>query len=250
MFNFAAKIDKTIPIPLYYQLRSIILDQIKSGEIVVGECIPTEQEFREKYDVSRSTVRQAVSELVQDGWLERKTSKGTFVITRAKKTSQIRAFEPFHQQVARNGNTPRTELIELSVIEANNDISANLGISVNDKVILMFRRRFSNETPMVTIRNFLPFDVCNYILGHDFKKESLYEVLTQNTVSKAETTKTIISTEKASAEDVALLNIKPSSPILCFNTISKSASGRVIDYAFSRYHGDLNSFEIDIQPIK
>lgn len=72
-------IDKTVPVPLYYQLKSLILSEIKKGNLKEGDCLPTEMQMVEHFHVSRSTVRQAISDLSKEGWLERIASKGTFV---------------------------------------------------------------------------------------------------------------------------------------------------------------------------
>lgn len=76
---FQKKLDKNTPIPLYFQLKGIILSDIQDNSFSVGDAIPTENELVEYYHISRSTVRQAISELVQEGWLTRKASKGTFL---------------------------------------------------------------------------------------------------------------------------------------------------------------------------
>lgn len=250
MFTDFSDLDKSIPIPLYYQLKSILLNKIQSGFYQEGQCIPTEVQLAQALQISRSTVRQAVAELVQDGWLERKTSKGTFVCHPEASTSYIRSFEPFHQQISRLGKTPQTELLELKVIEASGPLAKAMGVEEGAKIISMFRRRLADSTPMVTIRNHLPWDTCSFVISHDFKQESLYEIMTKSPASQPVRTRTIVSAEKASSDDVKLLGVKPGAPILCFQTISYNAQGSVVDYAFSHYRSDTNKFEIDAQPEK
>lgn len=248
LFSNSNGLDKKSPIPLYYQLKNLILDDIKSGKYALGESIPTEAEIIQEYQISRSTARQAIKELVQEGWLERKTSKGTFVTNPKEKTSHIRSFEPFYQQVSRLGKKAETELLELKIIEAPADIAQIMGLTENKRVITMFRRRFADGEPMVTLRNYLPVSLCKFILTHDFTKESLYEVLMANEATRMKKTKTIVSANKAASEDVYLLNVKLSSPILCFNNTSINANDQVVELAYLHYRGDLNKFEIDAFP--
>ena len=110
MTMFTKEINKDVPIPLYYQLKNIIKTDIENGTLKTGDTIPTEMEIMSHYNISRFTVRQAISELVNEGYLLRKTSKGTFVTEPNKKTSFIKSFEPFHQQIQELGKTPHTEL--------------------------------------------------------------------------------------------------------------------------------------------
>ena len=72
-------IDKSSPIPVYYQLKEDILKKIREGVWKVGQCIDSERELSENYGVSRMTIRQALGELVQEGILVREKGKGTFV---------------------------------------------------------------------------------------------------------------------------------------------------------------------------
>ena len=108
----------------------------------------------------------------------------------------------------------------------------------------MFRRRLSDNVPMLTIQNYLPYSLCSFILSEDFTVRSLYELLMTRPESSIHETVSIVSASNASAEDIHLLQIDANTPMLCFHNISKRADGTVLDYAFSRYRGDLNKFEL------
>jgi GntR family transcriptional regulator len=67
------------PMPLYHQLKSAIEDKIRSRELKEKERLPSEAELCEEFSVSRTTVRQALSELLRDGLIYRERGKGTFI---------------------------------------------------------------------------------------------------------------------------------------------------------------------------
>ena len=241
-------LDGSIPIPLYYQLKSLILNAIKTGNLSQGERIPTEEEFQEILEVSRGTIRHAISELVQEGWLERKKSKGTFV-TRPSQTSNVfRSFEPFYRSVQLYGKTPRTEVIKLEIIPITDTLAKSMNLTMEDKVISMFRRRFIDEDPVVTMQNYLPYPLCEFVFDYDFTTKSLYETLMQHPASRISQTRTIVSSEKATAKDVQLLNVEIHFPMLIFNTISTTSDDKVIDFAYAHYRGDMNKFEVVSSP--
>ena len=77
MSNFG--LQQNTSVPLYRQLKDKILSDISSGKLAEGEKIPTEIELSELYNISRITVRNAVKELVAEGYLVKKQGKGTFV---------------------------------------------------------------------------------------------------------------------------------------------------------------------------
>ena len=77
------KLDKSVPIPLYFQLKELILSEIKSENYKDGDMIPTENEISDEFQISRTTVRQAVTELVQERWRALHTATGRFSSSRS-----------------------------------------------------------------------------------------------------------------------------------------------------------------------
>lgn len=75
-------VDRSIPVPLYYQLKELLREQISAGHLKPGDRLPTEDELCEQFGISRTPVRQALAELVHDGLLVRIPARGTFVVER------------------------------------------------------------------------------------------------------------------------------------------------------------------------
>ena len=78
-------LDKNSLIPLYVQLENLLLEMIESGELKVGDIIPSENELSKNYSISRMTAKKAIDNLTVKGFLERVKGKGTFVIGKEKK---------------------------------------------------------------------------------------------------------------------------------------------------------------------
>jgi GntR family transcriptional regulator, arabinose operon transcriptional repressor len=72
-------INRNIDKPIYKQIEDVILTGIKNDEYKAGEIIPSERELSDKLNVSRYTIRKAIEELVNKGYLYRKQGNGTFV---------------------------------------------------------------------------------------------------------------------------------------------------------------------------
>ena len=128
-------IDKTIPIPLYYQLKTILLEDIKNGKYPVGSMIPTEMEFCSIYEISRTTVRQAILELVREGLLVRIKSKGTFVARQKYNQDFIRKLESYNEQIKRIGGKPGTDVIVFEMEQADDMCADKLNIPVGSDVV-------------------------------------------------------------------------------------------------------------------
>ena len=82
-------LNKKLNVPLYVQLKELILGEIQGGALKAGDMIPTEHELMEQYAISRNVVRQAIGELVEGGYLIRKKAKGTFVSTPSANTGTL-----------------------------------------------------------------------------------------------------------------------------------------------------------------
>lgn len=85
-----AEIDQSIPVPVYYQLKLHIKKQIEAGKLLPGDKVPTEAELCERYQISRTPVRQALVELMREGVLTRKAGKGTFVTPETRQVITLR----------------------------------------------------------------------------------------------------------------------------------------------------------------
>jgi ABC-type glycerol-3-phosphate transport system substrate-binding protein len=87
-------IDPSSPVPLYYQLKTLLEQQIKGGALLPGDKIPTEAELCEQYQISRTPVRQALAALRQEGLLTSTAGRGTFVTLRPEQHLTLRIIIP------------------------------------------------------------------------------------------------------------------------------------------------------------
>lgn len=242
------ELNKLIPIPLYFQLKNIILEEIKTERYGVGETIPTDKELSEIFQVSRSTVRQAVVELVNEGWLVRVKGTGTLVSKPKINQDLIKRVESFDNQILRSGMKPSTILLELKIIKANKKMSQKLGIVEGAAVIYMHRKRLANDIPIVVLKTFLPYEKCEFVMHHDLQKERLYSILGNNVETAVYRVERIIEAVEADTEDGELLAIKTGKPIQQFISVGYNVEGNPIEYSIARYRGDKSSFEITVFP--
>lgn len=82
-------IDKSSPLPIYYQIEEQLKKQIENGELKPNDSLPSEREFAERFEISRMTVRQAINNLVNDGYLYRQKGRGTFVSEKSWSSSSL-----------------------------------------------------------------------------------------------------------------------------------------------------------------
>lgn len=241
------KLDKSIPIPLYFQLKTLLLEEIKNNEYPVDSLIPTEKEISEMFGISRTTVRQAITELVQAGWLYRIKSKGTFVARVKIKQDFIKRLEPFNEQIERTGRVPSTEVLAFETVPMPEPVAQVFGVDPGTKALYLHRRRCADGEPIVTVETYLPLESCAFALNHDMAKESLYHTLSTRESTRICRVNRILEAVAANSRDVERLNMVRGKPVQLFKTIGYNSINEPIEYSIARYRGDRNKFEIDLQ---
>ena len=110
-------ISKASPVPLYFQLKTQLVELLKQGIFQAGDKLPTEAEFCELLDISRPTVRQAFSELINEGYITRHKAKGTFVSRPKIEGYFFQKLGSFDEEMRSLHLTPSTRVIVSEVIE-------------------------------------------------------------------------------------------------------------------------------------
>ena len=111
-------LDRASPVPLHVQLRSFLLQQIESGALKPGDAIPAERELVSRFGISRITVRQAIADLMAEGFLYRQHGRGTFV--RSHKIEQeLSTLTGFVEEMAARGLVPGAKLISAEMVDAD-----------------------------------------------------------------------------------------------------------------------------------
>ena len=170
-------LNKDIPIPLYYQLKEILLEEIKQSE--EGASFPTELELCKQFDISRPTVRQAVNELVIEGYLNRVKGKGTFISESKIKQDFLIVLESFPEEMQRKGLLPTTKVLQFEAVKADEKVAEALNVPVGNMVVKLRRLRFANDRPIVLVATFLPHEKLSNMLSRDLENESLYNIIEQ-----------------------------------------------------------------------
>ncbi len=235
-------------IPMYFQLKKIIIDMIENEAIKADEAIPSEPKLMQTYHLSRTTVRKAIDELVNEGYLYRKQGKGTFVKGRGFEQGLIK-LSGCSEDIKRYGLTPKPRLLDSGVRYPSRRIAKMLEITENDKTFFMERVMFGDDIPINKNKSYIPYHLVPEIEKIDFNKESLYKVLEKDYHIKI--TKAIRSVEAILAnEEVALqLQITEGSPVMLFKgqvfaTLNDHKEA-VIEYFEAIYRSDQFQFYIE-----
>lgn len=242
-FDFFQKIngiEASRPAPLYAQLRDLIREAIEQGKLRPRETLPAEREISSRMDVSRITVRKAITELVEEGLLVRQQGSGTYVASRVEK--QFFQLSSFSEDMAARGLQVRNEWIRKDSGTITPDEALTFGLSPGSRVFRLQRVRCADEVPMAVEYA----TVAGYALAsEDDIDRSLYDALeaTGNRPVRALQRMRAVVCEGEQAE---LLRVDSQSPALFIERRGFGKTGRMIELTKSWYRGDAYEFVAEI----
>jgi len=240
-------VDRGIPVPLYYQIKEILLKYIERNEFKVGDPIPSEAELVAMFDVSRPTVRQAVTELVNLGYLKRVRGRGTYVAKPKIKQEFTKRIISFNDEMMLKGLRPSTKVLEQTRLVADAATSEKLALKPNEEVLFLKRLRSIDGCPIVVVDSFIPLKHFPGLEEEDFIHQSLYGIFREKYATRVRRVVRSIEVMVAGAQEAKLLNIeKDRDPIHYFETIAFDQYDRPIEYTLSRYRGDRSKFIMEI----
>ena len=135
----SSDIDKSLPIPYHYQLRELLRDEVASGRWEVGERLPSERELCETFNLSRTTIREAIDALVNEGLLRREKGRGTFIAEPKITEKWLEAPDSFTESMLQQGYQIETRVMNLSVNSAPYKVSRELRLRSAEPVIVLDR---------------------------------------------------------------------------------------------------------------
>ena len=205
--------------PKYYILKKVLEEKIENEEFPADEPIPSERELMEMYQVSRITVRKAVDELVNEGYLYKIQGKGTYVKT-DERSSNLIAITSCTEDVVRMGMKPTKKVMVAELVYANAKRAKALEITQEERVFMLGRILFADQEPLNYTVTFLPEKLFPGIDRHSFDRESLYQVLQEEYGVRLTKARRTIEAILARDEVAEYLDIEEGSPIILFRCVT------------------------------
>jgi len=139
--------------PLYRWMAETLREEISQNVYKPGDALPPEHELMRRYNLSSTTVRHAVHELVREGWIYRKAGKGTFV-KRNKLEERLLRLTSFAEEMQSRNITPGFKLIRVEALIPPDDVARALNLSAQQKAYLIERIQLANGEPIALARGY------------------------------------------------------------------------------------------------
>lgn len=236
---------RDLPVPLYHQLKAVILKEIRRGRWKPGDRLPTEDELIGQFRVSKITVRQALRDLAALGYIRREQGRGTFVQLPPLEEGP-RQLRSFTDEMRHHGFVGTSKVLAQHVVAAPEEIADILECPIGAALFCLRRLRFADGDPMGLQTAYVPLALAPGIEALDFQNASLYELLrTRYSLNPSRARETHVAI-LVSGEDSVLLRSAAGSPALSAERITYLADGRPLEYVRSVMRGDRYKIVLDL----
>lgn len=237
-------VDPNKNISLYVQVKQAILKNIQNQTWRPHTLIPTEQELMEMFNVSRTTIRQAITMLVQEGLLEKRQGKGTIVLP-MKLVGNLGKLRGFAEEVVERGMVPRSSLIRAEFLQILHHEKAALQLSDTETVLLIERIRYADDLPIAIERSCWPEKIGRILMKYDLYSAKYYEILESHQIYLKHA-KEKISAINATVPEADLLGIRGGEALLEMTRLSYGMDDSPIEFTRTKYRSDQYSYDIDL----
>src|ERR1700712_534575 len=139
MTDLFLDLDRSSPVPLYFQVSQLIEKAISSGQLGPGARLDNEISLADQFGLSRPTMRRAIQELVDKGLLVRKRGVGTQVV-HGQVTRPVELTSLF-DDLTTHHQTPTTVVLSNEIVAASDEVSVMLSTSAGSRVLHLRRLR-------------------------------------------------------------------------------------------------------------
>jgi GntR family transcriptional regulator len=239
-------------LPLYYQIKQTLKGWIVNGEFNPGDKIPSENELADRFSVSRLTVRQAISQLVQEGFLNTKRGEGTFVTNNEKLINSFSLeFSGFMDDLFYQVSKVKIQSVRLSRIEAPKLVREKLDLDDEEKDVVQIKRvRLLRDRVFSYTINYLPTSIGMRIIETDLLEKPLLKIMEQDLNIEFTEASQIIEASFADQEVAEQLGISPGSPVLYLERVMYTKGKKPVEFVQSSHPGDRYKYVIRLKNVK
>ncbi|NLY17552.1 MAG: GntR family transcriptional regulator [Clostridiaceae bacterium] len=232
-----AAINRYSTVPLYCQLKNIILEKIESGVFPEDSKIPSVQDLCEKYGISRPTVRQAINELTNNGQLYKLKGKGTFVSKR-KSTINIKDYNGFTDSILDSLEPEKKNITSVKTVTADEFANLKDVFNIKSEFACITYINTRNDEVFSVNTSYIPLSLFPEIIEDINNKKPSFEILRGKYPLVPCSSKSSLEVIYTDQTDAGLLQLQPGQALIKVNNVLYSKSGQPVEYIVSKYRAD------------
>ncbi|MBM3151010.1 MAG: GntR family transcriptional regulator [Chloroflexi bacterium] len=232
-------VDIHSPIPIYYQIREQLRQQILGGQLNPGDMLPTEMEICAECGISRMTARQALSQLAYEGLVVRQRGRGTFIAApKATLDSSQFPLQGYTELLSQMGMQAGALVLAQVVEPATEAVAAQLKVNPGDPLVRITRQRLMRSEPMSLETSFYPHSRCPGLADLDLADRSVYRLIEERyDITPAYATDTV-ELSVAGAYEARELKISEGVPVVLVTRLSFLEDDTPLEFTQTIHRGD------------
>lgn len=231
------------PVPYYHQISAILRDRITNGEFRAGDRIPSEDELRQMFSVSRATVRQALQTLELDDLIRREAGRGSFVRSAPVGVAELKMTCLLEDLIAL-GIPAENKLSDVGTVSASHSVAEALGVRPGENVFTFLRVVAVEDEPFAANRVFLHERMSRDLKEGDLADPHLLRTLQKKCGVVAARAEQVIEAILADARQASLLNADAGSALLSVTRNSFDQYDKCIEHSITLYRSDRARFSV------
>jgi GntR family transcriptional regulator len=234
------------PMPLYFKVMMEIRENILSGKWSSGSQIPGELGLAHRLGVSVITIRQALGQLAQQGYVRRERARGTFVNWKGPLRQSVSLEVPADDLVTVNPHGTSFKLLAMDLVDPPHEIRRDLKMEAGEKVTRISRMRLSHGQPLAYVTSYTPLEIGRKIRAKDLARVPLNTIIENLLPCEIAAVKHTVAARLADDEVADQLGIPAGSPVLYVERDylhNKTMVLRTLGY----YRSDLFSYELTLK---
>jgi GntR family transcriptional regulator len=230
-------------VPSYYRLESHLRESIRRGALRPGNPIPPESHLCQQFNVSRTTVRQALSRLVYEGLITRHRGRGSFVAE--PRLEHSKPFLSFEEEMRARGATTAIKLLDMRTEASGRQVAENLAIAEGTPVMVLERLRIVNGQVVGYEIRYLPKRIGEALTSDEIHNQPLVPAL-RRILGKSRTRLSVtVTASTARKKDARVLETKLGAPVLVREHTWYFEPEGPMQYGKSIFRGDRYQMSVD-----
>lgn len=233
-----------MPKAIYMQIYKVLKERIEREVYEYQEMLPSENTLIQEFNCSRNTIRRAIGELVNDGYVQAMQGKGVRNIYQPSEqnTFVIGGIESFKESAIRNKKKARTEVLQFAELIVDEKIGKRTGFEVGEEIYYIQRLHYMDDKALILNHNYFLKNVANG-LTKEIAEKSIYDYLENTLGVTIVNSKRVMTVEKMTQIEENLMNLGDYNCLAVVSSQTFNSDGVMFEYTESRHRPDYFRFQ-------
>jgi GntR family transcriptional regulator len=241
-----SRIDRTSPVPFYFQLKKTLAEELVAGRWRPGDRLPSEPSICAHFDVSRSTVRQALGELEAEGMIRRDKGRGTFVAEPRSTAWLLQSSHGFYEEAVGAGHAVGSRVLRRGLEALPRWACDALDLAEGSMGVTVERLRWVDDRLVMYVITHLPAYLAEVVLAADLETGSLYQTLEKGKGVSVFGGRRVVEAVTGQEELARLLKVQPGAPLLFVESVSWDRDLRPFECYRAWHRADRTKIEVQV----